>query len=574
MKSLNKSIIRTQYSRFLNGVFESVDELIDRVSKTISKTEKKSASGEYYEKYKQIISENLFIPSGRILNNAGSKQSQIASCFVLPIKDDFASIFDTLKIAANCHRLGGGTGFNFSNIREKGASISTSEGSGSSGPVSWIKLFNSETSVVMSGGKRRGANIGILSVYHPDILDFVNCKNDYDLKNFNISVLIDNTFMDGVDKDREIKLVSPLSKRVVKKIKARLIWENIIHQVYKTGDPGLLFLDTINKYNDLKSKDGNLEIANPCGEQIMYSYESSFLGSINLLTFYDEKVNDLRWEKLKETIYLSVRFLDDAIDANVYPNKKIEKVSKAYRRIGLGIMGFADLLVKLKIPYDSELCLRFIDKLGLFLKENASEASVELAKQKGAFPKYRFLNSRSKRRNVAITAIAPTGTISMVGNCSSGIEPRFAAYYNKNVIEKDGVDYVDELLLGTLTNENKLKKEDALSLIKEGDYIDFLNSSQKDIFKYAHQIHYSWQIKVVAQWQKYIDNGISKTVNVPNDISYDEIDELLRLSYKLHCKGITVYRDGSHPQDLLTEKKEKQEIQSKEKTKFFESTAI
>jgi len=575
MKKLNSKIIESQYALLQDTRYETMSELILRVVQTISRNEIISKMSFYEDKFYEIIMGNLFIPSGRILNNAGSKQSQMASCFVLPLKDDFLSIFDTLKLAANCHRLGGGTGFNFSNIREKGAPISTSESSGSSGPVSWIKLINSETSVVMSGGKRRGANIGVLSVYHPDILEFINCKNEFELKNFNLSVLIDNAFMDSLNKDQLIDLVSPLNKDIVDKIPARLVWENICKQAYKTGDPGLLFLEAINKNNPLKDKLGNLEIANPCGEQIMYSYESSFLGSINLLSFYIEAEKDLNWAKLKEVIYLGVRFLDNAIDLNVYPNQKIESASKAYRRIGLGIMGFADLLVKLRIPYDSEECLAFINKLGAFFKLNADIASHLLAIEKGVYKKSIYSNNKVKMRNVAVTAIAPTGTISMIANCSSGIEPRFAAFFNKDVIEDGGITTVDSLLLETLTKDNNLAESEVLNIIKAGKYKSFLNSSQLALFKYAQEIDYSWHIKVVAQWQKYIDNGISKTVNVPNIVSTSEISNLIKMAYNYNCKGITIYREGSHEKDLLISfKPEKQIIQSKEKSKLHESFEI
>ncbi|MGB4847130.1 MAG: adenosylcobalamin-dependent ribonucleoside-diphosphate reductase [Saprospiraceae bacterium] len=571
MIKLNEQIIKTQYSRHIGGELESVEELINRVVHTISSIEGNYNNdiNFYKVKFKEIIINNYFIPSGRILNNSGSKQSQTASCFVLPISDDFLSIFDSLKLAAICHKFGGGTGFNFSKLREKGAVISSSEAGGASGPVSWIKLFNSETDVVMSGGKMRGANMGVLSVYHPDILEFIKCKGDYGLKNFNISVLIDDDFMHKLLKNENIQLISPLNNTFIREESAQLIWNSIIENIYKTGEPGILFIDEINRSNKYGSLVGLLNIANPCGEQIMYENESSFLGSINLLSFYDETNNDILWKKLEETIYLGTRFLDNTIDSNKYPSKEIEKISKMYRRIGLGVMGFADLLVKLNIPYDSNECLTFIDKLGSFFKFHSLNASKALAEEKGSFSIIENRTDFPLQRNIAVTAIAPTGTISMVANCSSGIEPKFGHYFNKNVINNEGINYVDQQLLQALMDTNGFNKTEAISLIKHNKFNEYLTDLQKEVFKFAYNIPPIWHVKVLAQWQKYIDNGISKTVNVPSEIGIYELEEVLKMAYESNCKGITIYRQGSHPKDLISMNNEIQIIQSKEKTKLF-----
>ncbi len=567
MDKINNFILESQYALINENGLETSHKILDRVANAMANIEKNK--GFYKKKYYWMMSNNYFLPSGRILNNSDSKQSQLASCFVLPIKDNFNSLFNTLKLSANCHRLGGGTGFNLSKIREKGAAINTSESSGASGPVSYIKLFDAETKFVMAGGKRRGANIAILNVYHPDILDFINCKNNFSLKNFNISILIDNAFMNCVEKNEKINLVSPFDRKIKSTINATEIWSNIVEQMLKIGEPGVLFVDTINQKNPLRHKYGKLEIANPCGEQIMYSYESSFLGSINLANLFKSEKNDIDWELFEELIYLGVRFLDGAIDICKYPNHKIEKVTTSFRRIGLGIMGFSDLLVRMNIPYNSVECLAFIEKIGGFFKLISSKASESLAAEKGVFPNYDKTEIEVERRNVAITAIAPTGTISMVANCSSGIEPKFSPYYKKDVITEHGIEYFDNLLLNLLVKSKGLKEEKAKKLIATNTFRAYLTEKENLAYIYSNDIDYKWHINVLAKWQEYIDNGISKTINLPNKITKNEISELLKVAYLQKCKGVTVYRQGSHPNDLLIDITEQQEIQSKEKTKMW-----
>ena len=566
MNSLNIDILKNQYSLITNDKVEEYDEVIDRVVKTISSMEQDSVL--YYEKYKFIIENNLFIPAGRIFNNAGSKQSQMASCFVLPIKDDFNSIFDTLKISANCHRLGGGTGFNFSKIREKGRSIETSEATGASGPVSWLKLFDTETKVVMSGGKNRGANIAILNVYHPDIIEFIKCKNDFGLKNFSISVLIDNNFLKCLEAKETINLLSPFDNSLCETVPAKTIWDNIIEQIHKTGEPGLLFQDTINNNNPIRNKYGKLEIANPCGEQIMYADESSFLGSINLSNLFIEDKKDIDWNLFKELIELGVRFLDAAIDVNKYPSKRIERASKSYRRIGLGVMGFADLLFKLQIPYNSDENLKLIQKIGEFFKKCSDKTSEILGKEKGNFPYIKRTSIKGFKRNIATRAIAPTGTISLLGGCSSGIDAKFLPFYKKNIIEEDGIIVFDTTLVDILKKKTHKKQEEVENIILSNTYEKYLDEQEKSYLVYSDKIHYEWQIKIMAEWQKYVDNGISKTINIPNNGTLKDVDKILKLAIINNCKGITVYRQGSHPQDVIF-KPEEQIFQSKEKHKIL-----
>jgi len=566
MTSIDKHILESQYSLINNYKIEKYGEIIDRVVKTISSVEQNSEY--YYEKYKWIIENNLFIPAGRILNNAGSKQSQMASCFVLPIKDNFNSIFDILKVSANCHRLGGGTGFNFSKIREKGRAIETSEAAGSSGPVSWLKLFDAETKVVMSGGKNRGANIAILNVYHPDIIDFIRCKDDFGLKNFAISVLIDNHFIKCVKQEKEINLISPFDNSICKTISAKSIWDSIIEQIHKTGDPGLLFEDTINDNNPIKDKFGKLEIANPCGEQIMYAGESSFLGSINLSNLFLEDKKDIDWVLFKNLIELGIRFLDSAIDVNKYPSKSVEKASKSYRRIGLGVMGFADLLFKLQIPYNSNENVKLIQKIGEFFKEHSDNTTELLGKEKGNFPYIKRTSIKGFRRNIATRAIAPTGSISLVAGCSSGIDPKFSPYYKKNVIEDDGIFIFDTTLIEILKNKIHKNQKEIENIILNNTYENYLSEKEKLYIVYSNQISYEWQIKILSEWQNYIDNGISKTINIPNNGTLEDVDKILKLATKSLCKGITVYRQGSHPQDVIF-KIEEQIFQSKEKHKML-----
>ena len=557
---MNLSILETQFCRKLSDrpvKIETVESLLDRVTTTLAEVErlydKKTGDVTHFKKqFEAIITDNLFWPSGRILNNAGAKQGQLASCFVLPLKDDFKAIFETLCVAAQCHRTGGGTGFDFSELRERNAPISTSEAAGASGPVSWMRLLAAETTAVMSGGKMRGANMGVLSVYHPDILEFITSKNALsDLGNFNISVRIDNAFMEQLERNAEIHLVSPLDRRVVATLPARHIWECLALQAWKVGDPGVLFSDHINAVNPLLDYLGPLKAANPCGEQMLYDFEASNLGSLNLSSFYDGTTNDVAWNKLEATIEVAVRMLDNVIDACKYPDPRIYRMAKENRRLGLGVMGYADLLIKLGLRYDSLEAIEFCHKVGRFIQKAAWEASTFLAKEKGAFPNYQYSSLRQETRNCGITCVAPTGTISMVAECSSGIEPRFAPLYRKNVINSEGIHFVDEDLIRELQEAMGVTRSTAIKLIEEGNNDDELPQQVVCRYRYAHQISGAWHIATVAAWQPYIDNGLSKTVNIPEESTVEDVANVFLTAWKLRCKGVTVYRAGSLQKDLL-----------------------
>ncbi|MER6214090.1 adenosylcobalamin-dependent ribonucleoside-diphosphate reductase [Streptomyces sp. NPDC001674] len=539
---------------------ETTDELLDRVSSALAEVERRyRGAGDtevrhWSARFRALMEENRFWPSGRILNNTGTRQAQLASCFVLPLADDFDSVFDTLKIAAVCHRTGGGTGFDLSPLRERGAPISSAEAAGASGPVSWLRLFDAETAVVAQGGKMRGANMGSLSVYHPDILEFIDVKRTVGrLHNFNISVAVDDAFMQAVEAGQDIGLVSPQSGYGAGRIAAERIWQHICENAWRTGDPGLLFTDAMNRANPLLGHLGPIRTTNPCGEQTLYPYEPSNLGSINLASFLRVDRGDVDWELLRSTIRDAVRLLDNAIDASRYPEARFTEMAQANRRLGLGVMGYADLLVRLGIPYDSDEAMGLIDSLGATIRDAAWAASEELARERGAYPNWSYSGRAVPARNCAITSIAPTGTISMVAGCSSGIEPRFAAVWNKDVLAADGITSADEDLLGELERHTGLGRDDALALLRNKPVAELpIPARVLAPYRYAHAIPGIWHVRTVARWQQYTDNAVSKTVNLSHDCAVEDVSEAFFEGWRLGCKGLSVYRQGSRDRDLLT----------------------
>lgn len=539
---------------------ETADEILERVATTLSAVEARygaaaSTVRQWEGTFRRLMSENRFWPSGRILNNCGARQGQLASCFVLPLTDDFSDIFATLAVAAGCHRTGGGTGFDLSPLRERGAHIRSAQAAGASGPVSFLHLFDAETTVTMQGGKMRGANLASLSVRHPDIEFFVKAKSSGSiLRNFNLSVSIDDEFMRVLADDGTVQLVSPLDGRVVRTIRAADLWQQIAECACQSGDPGVLFLDAVNRANPLVEHLGPIRTTNPCGEQTLYPYEASNLGSINLTTFLRVDGNaepEFDWNGLEQTVVEAVRLLDNAIDASRYPHRKITNVSKANRRLGLGVMGFADLLVGMGIPYDSEAALDLVDRLGSRIREAAWWASRELAAQRGPFPNWHHTGWSEPARNCAVTTIAPTGTISMVAGCSSGIEPRFAAVWNKDVLTDEGVTYADHELVDEVVKAVGSTWAEAYELVVSRSLDELLPARARARFRYAHDIAPDWHVRVAAQWQRYIDNAVSKTVNLPASAAPADVAEVFRLSWELGSKGCSVYRQGSRSRDLL-----------------------
>ena len=539
---------------------ESADQILDRVAGTLGDVERRYGAGDaeaaaWTGRFRALMADNRFWPSGRILNNCGAVQGQLASCFVLPIEDDFGSVLEALTLAARCHRTGGGTGFDLSGLRERGAPISTAEAAGASGPVSWLDLFDAETSVVMQGGKMRGANLASISVRHPDVLEFIDAKSVVGrLSCFNLSVSVDDRFFAQLDAGEEIELVSPVDARVVRTLPAAEIWQQIADNAWRTGDPGLLFVDAINRHNVLLQHLGPIRTTNPCGEQTLYPYEASNLGSVNLAAFRTTGGGGtgVDWAALAETVEHAVRLLDDAIDASVYPDPRITGMARANRRIGLGVMGFADLLVGLGVPYDSDECLALVDRLGECIEDAGRRSSERLAAERGPFPNWEHSSLTTPRRNCAVTTIAPTGTISMVAGCSSGIEPRFAAAWNKDVLTADGIDFVDTDLVADVVRATGLSEaEAAVAVSTHGAGALPAGDPARRRYRYAYDVSGEWHVRVAARWQRWIDNAVSKTVNMPRDATAEEVGAAMRASWEAGCKGVSVYRQGSRERDLL-----------------------
>lgn len=536
MAKLSKNAMLLLKKRYLlkdkkGKVIEKPDHLFKRVAKYIAAVDKrykenpKKSEKEFYA----IMSNLDFLPNSPTLMNAGTEMPQLSACFVLPIEDSLESIFETLKDMAIIHQSGGGTGFNFSHLRQKGSLIAKSKGK-SSGPVSFIEVYNKATDVIKQGGRRRGANIGILDINHPDILDFIHVKQMEVLNNFGLSVSLTDEFMKDVEKNKPFNLIDPKTKKVVKKIKARQVFDALVDAAWQTGDPGILFIDEINRKNKLKL--GRITSTNPCGEVPLYEYESCILGSINLSNMVkDGKVD---WKRLAETVHIGVHFLDNVIDANEYPFDIIEKTTKSNRKIGLGVMGFAEMLIKLKIPYESEKAIETADQVMGFIDKESKLASIGLAKKRGAFPNIKKSKYNMKIRNATTTTIAPTGSLSIIADTSSGIEPLFAVKYKKNVLGKEGIfEY------------NKLYRK------YEKKYNGKMPKNITDLFKSASEIKKEQHVKVQAAFQRHTDNAVSKTVNLKNKSTKNDVRKVFMLAHKLKCKGITVYREKSSTDELI-----------------------
>lgn len=566
---LTENALRVVKKRYLpkddNGEpLETPEQLFRRVAKSIAKVDLDyGISPEKVRETEDIFYETMakmeFLPNSPTFWGAGTKLGQLSACFVLPVEDDMESILKTQMDMGLIHKSGGGTGFSFSRLRPKNSHVSTTGGI-ASGPIAFMQMYNDTSGVIKEGGRRRGANMGILRVDHPDILEFIGYKEkEGTLSNFNISVAVTNKFMEAVEKGENYDLINPQTKKKVGELPATEVFGKIVQGAWQNGEPGIIFLDTINKTNPTPNL-GEIESTNPCGEQPLLPYESCNLGSINVgLMLKDvQGKTEIDWKKLEETLRIAVHFLDNVIDANKFPIPEIEHMTRKLRKIGMGVMGFGDLLYKLNIPYGSEEGLATAERLMKFVNEISHDESAKIGKARGNFPAYEGSIWEKHKvkymRNATTTTIAPTGTIGMIASASSGIEPIFALVYTKTVMDGEQLVEVNRQFKIELEKENLYSDQliDEVSQKVSLKDIDIIPEKFKNIFVTARDISPEWHVRMQAAFQKHTDNAISKTINFPNEATIEDVKNAYILAHKLGCKGITVYRDGSRNVQVLT----------------------
>lgn len=547
----SRYLLRDKHGR----ITETPEELFHRVAKHIAGAEKifgSSANVRLYEQqFFSLLHDLLFVPNSPTLMNAGTELGQLSACFVLPVQDSIESIFDTLKYTALIQKSGGGTGFNFSAIRPKNEFVA-STGGDASGPLSFMKIYDAATENIKQGGKRRGANMGILDVTHPDIEEFITSKNEEGiLRNFNISVAASDAFMRAVESDCDWELSHP-SGEIHKTIRAKALWQLIIHNAWKSGDPGMIFTDTINAANPTPVV-GKIECTNPCGEVPLLPYEPCNLGSVNLSKMVSG--GTVNWELLEDTLRSAIRFLDNVIEVNNYVLPQIERMAKGNRKIGLGVMGWADMLVQLGIPYASDEAVELAETVMEFINKKSADASEQLAQERGVFPNWKksIYHHARPMRNATRTSIAPTGTISIIADASSSVEPLFAlAFTRKNVLKNQELPEVNKLFIDHLQKNDLYSEEVIRDVIRDGSTMNTnLPAAVKKLFATSHEISFEWHIRHQVAFQKHTDNAVSKTINFPETATEQQIADTYFSAWKSGAKGITIYREGSKSVQVL-----------------------
>jgi ribonucleoside-diphosphate reductase alpha chain len=547
-------------------VVETPKAMFTRVARAMAEVEKGYSGAKEAKKWEkrffEVMANLEFLPNSPTLMHAGTKFNQLSACFVLPLEDNLESIFKSMQQTATIARTGGGVGIPLSNLRARGSRI-RSTGGITSGPISFLQLFNQMANVINEGSSRRVAMMAVMNVHHPDIMDFVFAKGvDDEISNFNISVGATEEFMKAALNNKDYELRAPESGAVIKKISARRVLDMITFQAWKTADPGMVFLDAMNDKSPVNHL-GQIDTTNPCGEQPLLPFESCNLGSINLAKVVKAGKGQkaaIDWEKFEDLIRTGVRFLDNVIDACSYPIEEIDQMTKKTRKIGLGVMGFADLLVSLQIPYASSEGLKIGKKLSKFLQNIARDESKKLAENRGSFPAFKgsLWDRRGFKamRNSTVNTVAPTGTISIIGNCSSGIEPLFAlSYVRKNILDVNNTELIEvNQLFEKMARKKKFYSKELMRQISETGGINGWQGvprAIKDVFAVSHEIDWSWHVKMQAAWQDYIDSAVSKTINMAHDATPDDVCEAYIMAYQTGCKGITVYRDGSKMKQVL-----------------------